>query len=63
MLAMRSRRLSLILQLLALPALIGCSAQNEQQAPPPPLPEAALKAVTDLYKAGLASLKAKAEGK
>ncbi len=43
---MRSRRLSLILQLLALPALIGCSGQNEQQAPPP-LPEAALKAVAE----------------
>ena len=47
MLAMRSRRLSLILQLLALPALIGCSPQNEQQPPLAPLPEAALKAVVD----------------
>ena len=42
---MSARRLSLILPLLALPALIGCG--GEKGAAPPPLDEAALKAVID----------------
>jgi CubicO group peptidase (beta-lactamase class C family) len=44
--AMLARRLSLILPLLALPALIACSGQS---APPPPVPlsAVALKAVVD----------------
>ena len=41
---MQARRLSLILPVLLLPALIGCSSQ---QAGPPPLEPAALKAVVD----------------
>ena len=41
---MLARRLSLILPLLALPALIACSGQSAPP-PPPPLSSAALKAV------------------
>ncbi len=45
---MPARRLSLILPLLALPALIGCGASGDgAPAAPPPLSEAALKAVVD----------------
>lgn len=44
---MRVRRPSLILPLLALPALIGCSAEPEAAPPPPPPSAAALKAVAE----------------
>lgn len=43
---MPTRRLSLILPLIALPSLIGCDAQ-QAPAPPPPLSEAALAAVKE----------------
>ena len=42
---MSARRLSLILPLLALPALIACSDQSTAPPPPPPLSAQALKAV------------------
>lgn len=44
---MPARHMSLILPLLALPALIGCGAENSAPPPPPPLGKAALKAVID----------------
>ena len=44
---MPAHRLSLILPLLALPALIGCGSENAAPPPPPPLSEAALKVVID----------------
>ncbi len=44
---MFARRLSLILPLLALPALIACSGQSAAPPPPPPLSAEALKAVID----------------
>lgn len=44
---MSARRLSLILPLLALPALIGCGESRDAAAPPPALSAAALKAVVD----------------
>jgi CubicO group peptidase (beta-lactamase class C family) len=44
--AMPTRRLSLILPLLALPSLIGCSAE-QPPAPPPPLSATALAAVKE----------------
>jgi len=44
---MSSRRLSLILPLLALPALIGCGSEKAAPPPAPPLDEAALKVVID----------------
>jgi CubicO group peptidase (beta-lactamase class C family) len=44
---MRVHRLPLILPLLALPALIGCSVKQQAEPPPPPLGEAALAAVVE----------------
>jgi CubicO group peptidase (beta-lactamase class C family) len=43
--AMPTRRLPLILPLLALPSLIACGPQQSAQEPPPPLAAAALNAV------------------
>ena len=44
---MSARRLSLILPLLALPALIGCGSEKAAPPPPAPLSAEALKAVVD----------------